>query len=343
MLDYTGVKCPVCEAPFGKDDDIVVCPECGAPYHRECYHKAGKCVFDDLHEQGKEWQPPEPPKAPDTSAEIKDRECPRCGTLNSHSSLFCTRCGNSLTGEPQTYNNTQRTDAPTQGQSPYAGQSFNMPTGGVPFVFDPMGGVSPTEPADEGVSFGDVSKAVKSNTAYYMPVFRFLKHTGRNKFNFAAFLFSGMWLLYRKQYKSGAIITAIMLALQVGFQAVCWLIFYPTIDALALQAEYDVSTYISYEQMTSVIMLAENDTVAMLKLLSPYILLIASLAVMIFVGVRGNRMYLKHCVKTVREVKAEQLTDPEVTIEERGGVNMMAAMCGAICLFLVKTLIPLVL
>lgn len=343
MLDYTGVKCPVCEAPFRKDDDIVVCPECGAPYHRECYQQAGKCVFDDLHEQGKEWQPPQPPTPPDTTAEIKDRECPRCGTLNSHSSLFCTRCGNSLTGEPQTYNNTQQRGAPTQGYNPYAGTQFNGVPGGVSFVFDPMGGVSPTEPADDGVTFGDVSKVVKSNTAYYMPVFRYLKQTGRNKFNFAAFLFSGAWLLYRKQYKAGTVITAIMLALQAAFQAVCWLVFYPTIDALALQAGYDVSTYISYEQMASVIMLAENDSMTMLKLLSPYVVMIASLVVMILVGVKGNRMYLKHCVKTVQTVKAEQLTDPEVTLEEHGGINMMAAMCAAICLFLVQTVIPMVL
>ena len=68
MLDYTGVKCPVCGVPFQPEDDIVVCPECGAPYHRACYQKEGKCVFDDLHAQGKEWQPPEPPKAPDPAA-----------------------------------------------------------------------------------------------------------------------------------------------------------------------------------------------------------------------------------------------------------------------------------
>ena len=56
-------------------DDIVVCPECGAPYHRACYQEKGQCIFEELHKAGKAWEPPAPPKAPDPSAEIKDREC----------------------------------------------------------------------------------------------------------------------------------------------------------------------------------------------------------------------------------------------------------------------------
>ena len=43
MLDYTGIKCPVCGVPFRSGDDIVVCPECGAPYHRACYQEKGEC------------------------------------------------------------------------------------------------------------------------------------------------------------------------------------------------------------------------------------------------------------------------------------------------------------
>ena len=52
MLDYTGIKCPVCGVPFRSGDDIVVCPECGAPYHRACYQEKGACIFDDLHKEG---------------------------------------------------------------------------------------------------------------------------------------------------------------------------------------------------------------------------------------------------------------------------------------------------
>ena len=34
MADYKNKKCVVCKELFSDYDDIVVCPECGAPYHR---------------------------------------------------------------------------------------------------------------------------------------------------------------------------------------------------------------------------------------------------------------------------------------------------------------------
>lgn len=36
-MDYRGQHCPICGKEFCDGDDIVVCPECGTPYHRECY------------------------------------------------------------------------------------------------------------------------------------------------------------------------------------------------------------------------------------------------------------------------------------------------------------------
>ena len=55
MSNFTGSKCIICENEFNDNDDIVVCPECGTPYHRECYQKEGKCVNVRLHDQGKSW------------------------------------------------------------------------------------------------------------------------------------------------------------------------------------------------------------------------------------------------------------------------------------------------
>ena len=66
-MDYKGIKCPVCDKPFTENDDIVVCPVCGAPYHRGCYKEKGACIFTDLHESGKTWAPPVPPDAPNTA------------------------------------------------------------------------------------------------------------------------------------------------------------------------------------------------------------------------------------------------------------------------------------
>ena len=57
MFSFIGYKCPVCGKPFAEGDDIVVCPDCGAPYHRECYHKLGRCQFESLHSPSFVWEP----------------------------------------------------------------------------------------------------------------------------------------------------------------------------------------------------------------------------------------------------------------------------------------------
>lgn len=354
MLDYTGIKCPVCGVPFRSGDDIVVCPECGAPYHRACYQEKGKCIFDDLHQEGKAWEPPAPPKAPDPSAEIKDQECPVCGTLNGHSALFCNRCGASLTGEPKQYHNTGYNNgqaSPYQQVPPQQPGGFggypppHTGFGGTvpPFSFDPMGGVSPAEPLDAGVTFGDASKLVKQNTAYYMPVFRYIKQTGRNKFNFMAFLCSGAWMLYRKQYKYGAIVTGIMFVLYLAYLCLNIFVANPALMDLMVQAGIDTAqtTYPTNEQIMAMSRVLMENPIYYLYLLLPMLCLGGMLAVMIVVGVRGNKMYLRHCARTVREVKASGGDgDPTNTLDAKGGVNTSIAICLFVC-YLIVVNIPL--
>ena len=38
MNKYVNVPCAKCGKPFTEDDDVVVCPDCGAPHHRSCYY-----------------------------------------------------------------------------------------------------------------------------------------------------------------------------------------------------------------------------------------------------------------------------------------------------------------
>ena len=44
MPKYYGCPCEGCSKPLTLQDDIVVCPDCGAPYHRDCYEKLGRCI-----------------------------------------------------------------------------------------------------------------------------------------------------------------------------------------------------------------------------------------------------------------------------------------------------------
>lgn len=42
-------SCALCHAYLFPEDDVVYCPECGAPHHRECYNSIGKCALVELH------------------------------------------------------------------------------------------------------------------------------------------------------------------------------------------------------------------------------------------------------------------------------------------------------
>lgn len=352
MLDYTGIRCPVCDKPFQPGDDIVVCPQCGAPYHRECYQKEGKCKFDDLHAEGKSWAPPASPEAPDVSAEIKDQECPNCGKLNAHSALFCDQCGASLSGEPARHKNQKQNvqnpygNQPPQGGGPFPGPGSPFPGGGVggspmPFALDPMGGVGPDELIDD-IPAKEVAKLVQNNTAYYLPTFRNQKKYRRNRFNFCAFLFSGPWMLYRKQYKLGSIITVIVFALYIASTYVNIVWSSPLMVDLLTQIGVDFSSSapISPQQWNAALQLAMENPHDTLLVLLPSLLLGLILVVMIIIGFVGNRLYMNHCVKTIHKIQQEKLPTAEynVQMQSRGGINIPLTICLIVCYFIVNFL-----
>ena len=94
MMDYKGCKCASCHKVLKEGDDIVICPECGAPYHRECYAAEGRCVFSAKHGKDFEYVPPE--AKPDVNA--NGPICPVCHAQNPPDTLFCERCGQPMRG-----------------------------------------------------------------------------------------------------------------------------------------------------------------------------------------------------------------------------------------------------
>ena len=90
MTRYTGNHCPVCEQAFTDEDDIVVCPDCGTPYHRACWQKVGACMHKSEHAAGFEWQPEFGPEAEKAAQEAT---CPNCGTHNQPGAAQCSHCG----------------------------------------------------------------------------------------------------------------------------------------------------------------------------------------------------------------------------------------------------------
>ena len=112
-MKYTGIPCAACGKKFTAEDDVVVCPECGTPYHRACYKELGHCVNEARHAEGYVWQPPkaapgpsvpleEQPHAPQNKTDGEGYVmCSRCGTVNPAGQERCDLCGYPLkeTGE----------------------------------------------------------------------------------------------------------------------------------------------------------------------------------------------------------------------------------------------------
>lgn len=353
MIDYIGLKCPVCGKPFAAHDDIVVCPECGAPYHRTCYEQAGACVFaEQLHGTGKTWVPTQEEQAQESNAQDNSsfKRCPRCGKMNTQNALFCDQCGQSLIGYSQPHPNnsnyqnygSQQNQSPNNGFPPFGGFPMNgdpnHPGGPIPFILDPMGGVNPAELIDD-IPAGDVAKLVQNNTPYYMPTFMNLKRFGKSRFNFCAFLFSGGWLLYRKQYKIGAIITAVMTALYIAsiyvnvyfssgiltemFQKVG-----VTSDSLTLTPD-------QWQQMS--VLLFNLPPLKMFLIFLPSLIFFIQLIIMFAVGFLGNKLYCQHCIDTIHGIANENLSSADYTVQlqSRGGVNTSLAICLLICYMII--------
>ena len=174
MSDFIGTKCLVCEEEFKKGDDIVVCPECGTPYHRECYNKNGECINTELHDSQKSWKE----KLEEEKANMPVK-CPKCGVNNSSKNTFCTDCG-ALLKEEMVAN-------------------VNQPEFIINFE-DATLGMNPKEQFED-VTLEEISDFVRSNKLYYLPLFKRIKDSGmKMSINFVSFLFPEFYFGSRKMY-----------------------------------------------------------------------------------------------------------------------------------------------
>lgn len=226
MALYIGNTCPVCEQPFRDGDDVVVCPDCGTPYHRECWKKIGVCLHQAEHAAGFEWKPDVP-----EDDVPEEAVCPNCGTHNPPGAQRCGHCGVPLgQGAP-----AQQPDngGPIYARNPPPRQSYDQQRGREPHLEGYTAGrdgsvyrkeVGPEDPID-GIKVKDWASFVGRSSMYYLMQFFRMSETGHKvTISFSAFLFGPLYFFWRKMWKHGALFMALDLLFSVPTFLYCLLV-----------------------------------------------------------------------------------------------------------------------
>ena len=221
MTRYTGNHCPVCEQAFTDTDDIVVCPDCGTPYHRDCWKKVGACMHRSEHAAGFEWQPEIGPEAVKAAQEAT---CPNCGTRNTPGAARCSHCGCPLPRSEADSADAAKPEeqVPIYARDPSAVNNRSAAPGPhiETYSADREGGIYRREigPEDtiDGIKAKDWAAYVGRSPMYYLMQFFRMSITNRKAaVCLSAFLFGPAYLFYRKMWKEGLLTAILTIVLSV--------------------------------------------------------------------------------------------------------------------------------
>lgn len=299
--------CAYCKSILFDDDDVVVCPECGAPHHRACYDKLGHCAEQEHHGEPAEIQPADTAQEPgerDIPPEGINRNrtghtCKNCGMISTSDTLFCPYCGNKF--------DEDEVEPPHQ----------RMPLGVGNMRVDPLGGVDPKAQID-GVDAEDIALYVRVNTGRYVPLF---EHMHKNKrkvhWNWAAFLLPQPWLLLRKCYLAGFIsCAAAIISSLMSMPALQFVANY--IESMPVAASALEASQLQYQAVT-------NMPLSLQLLVIGSALL--SLAVRIIVGLFGDKLYKNKVLDKIHSIYSnDEIDDKKGEVFRVGSINIWLAI-----------------
>lgn len=315
MFLYEGQSCPVCGQHFGETDDVVVCPECGAPHHRACWKSEGHCHFAADHGTERQWAKTE---TVETESARPVRKCPNCGNENPEFAEFCAQCGREI---------DDRTQVPPQ-PFPHRVNQYTPPAQGgfSPFqtgYTDPFGGIPRTEVID-GVSVETIAEVIGPNSQYYLPRFYQMSRTGKRvSWNWAAFLLPYNWLLFRKNLLWG------------------WLFYGFTLILLAFNG---YATFLSDPELQQLFNIPVQElSESSLLLLNLIMLITTGVLFLLKLGVAlfGNRIYMKQVLKKARKLQEDNNLHYDQSFLRTGGTSFAMAILPEIILMFAQYLLLL--
>ena len=304
MLDYTNVECPVCKKPFTEKDDIVVCPECGTPHHRECYFSLSHCVNEEKHAEGYVFEMPR----------IKQIEKQ---ILNGD--VFKNENNNEAEPEIKVYNQDENGgEMPPVISTPILGGmgQLGIDVGENPKIAD--------IPIDEVTAFVGVDQS-SSRLIFKLAIIDKLKTV---RLNFITLFFPYLWFFYRKMYKVGALVIALMLASTLIFTNANTLNYNMKIYQLAARRAQGAISVEEYN--AAALELSESGTGNSEYFdMAPQVL---NLAIRIVFALLANKLYLEHMKKQVFKAREDCSSMEEYmdALRKRGGKSVGAAVLSVV-------------
>lgn len=292
--------CQFCHGILFEDDDVVVCPDCGAPYHRECYEKIGKCVYQELHGTNKQYDALNSQKEkPQQKTEVDekfdaDTVCFSCGKASSAEHKFCPYCGSEKASRQN-------------GFSPFGAIKLDM-----------MGGIDKSAMVEDDVTAAEAATFVGMKAYRYVPRFIANKKTS---WNWAAFLVPQGWFAYRKMYGLVAVTLAAFL-LSIILMVPFYSEIFAALSELPIANSNAEQTALMQQAVTMAMQNAEPSCLLLFMLGS-----LVDFGTMILSGLFGERAYRTRTVTEIKKIKQNETPeDPNLRIARKGGVNMFLCL-----------------
>lgn len=295
-MRYENEKCPVCDEVFTENDEVVVCPECGAPHHRSCYSENGHCANEHMHAEGFVWKKTEQEvqkteenktEASEKSDESEVSVCPDCGAENKKRAFVCTSCGAVLIPEMREEVETAPKTAP---------------------VFIDGRPVDDKDYIDEEktVTVKEAACFIQTGKERYIKTFLDAKVNHRKpKFNIWAFLLGAYWFFFRKMYKPGFVFAGINFAIncfrmtffmQIAGEAMKFILENQSAFA---SGKADEALYNQYLALMEKGMATHQTEMILMVVFS-----LLPVVVNIVAGIFANKLYLNHIKATIAKIKS---------------------------------------
>ena len=311
-MDYKNQICGGCGLPMREGEDIVFCPECGAPQHRACYEKEGRCVFADRHGEGFAWEASQMSAAPEEGV-----LCPVCGHKNAPNAPECAHCGQPFTAE------ALHKPAPTPQREISTSQLvdnlfFDAPRGETELQLDDnerdqvefvlsqrmlqaTPGMTEEQTQERlcGHPLRQVMTFISSHALTFVNKFRRLESGKAFTWNWAAFFLTPYWFFYRKLYKPGIVILTVRICLSLAIYTPVTKVseLMMTLSEAARDGSLTESMYASVLEQISAyapVMIVSMGVLLLLAVLS---------------GLLADRLYHRYIQQTLDRLKTEESRD----------------------------------